>query len=152
LSEELDKNDHRILSLLQKNSKIGYKRLSKILDMPTSTIHNRVQRLVEKGIIKNYTIVLNEEALGYTHIAIIGVETGPQFYKAVASSLSEIPEVVEVYGTTAQYDLMIKIKTNSRNHLSETIDTVRNIKGVNDINIASVLEVFKEKYTLPVES
>lgn len=150
MSEELDKDDFLILSLLQKNSKIGYKRLSKIIGMPTSTIHDRVQKLSEKGIIKNYIALLNEEALGFTHTAIIGVETGAQAYKEVATKLSEIPEVVEVYGTTAQYDLMIKIRANSRTHLSEVIDSIRNISGVNDINIASVLEVFKETHTLPL--
>lgn len=152
MSEELDKEDLRILSILQKNSKIGYKRLSKITGIPASTIHDRVQRLTDKGVIKGYLTLLNEEALGYTHTAIIGVETGAQLYKEVASALSDIDEVVEVYGTTAQYDLMIKIRTNSRTHLSNTLDRVRNTKGVYDINIASILEVFKEQYTLPLST
>lgn len=150
MSEDLDKDDLRILSILQNNSKIGYKKLSKTLGMPASTIHDRVKRLIEKKIIQDYVVLLNDEALGYTHTAIIGVETGSQLYKEVASKLSIIPEVVEVYGTTAQYDLMIKIRANSRAHLSEVIDSLRNIKGVNDINIASVLQVFKETHALPL--
>ena len=152
MSEELDKEDLLILSVLQENSKIGYKRLSKITGIPASTIHDRVQRLTEKGVIKGYITRLNEEALGYTHTAIIGVETGAQQYKAVATALSNIDEVVEVYGTTAQYDLMIKIRANSRMHLSNTLDRVRNTRGVYDINIASILEVFKEEYTLPLST
>ena len=150
MSEDYDQDDLRILTLLQRNSKTGYKKLSKSLGMPASTIHDRVQRLVEKKIIRDYVVLLNDEALGFTHTAIIGVETGAQLYKEVASKLSDLPEVVEVYGTTAQYDLMIKIRANSRDNLSRVIDSVRDIRGVNDINIASVLEVFKDTHELPL--
>jgi len=149
MSEELNKEDLRILSELQKNAKISYKRLSKITGIPPSTTHDRVKRFTETGVIKGYLTLLNEEALGYTHTAIIGVETGAQLYNQVARSLTQIKEV-EVYGTTAQYDLMIKIRTNSRSHLIETLNNIRNIKGINDINIASILEIFKEEHALPL--
>jgi len=149
MGEELDKDDMRILLELQKNAKISYKKLSKITGIPPSTIHDRVKRFTETGVIKGYLTLLNEEALGYTHTAIIGVETGAQLYNQVARSLTQIKEVVEVYGTTAQYDLMIKIRTNSRSHLSETLNNIRNIKGINDINVASIIEIFKEEHTLP---
>jgi len=152
LSEELDGDDLLILSKLQRDSKIGYKKLSKITGIPSSTIHDRVKRLTEKEVIKGYLTLLNEESLGFTHAAIIGVETGARLYKEVAAALSRLDEVVEVYGTTAQYDLMIKIRTYSRSHLSETLNKVRNIQGVNDINIASILEVFKEEHTLPLST
>jgi Lrp/AsnC family transcriptional regulator for asnA, asnC and gidA len=152
MGEELGKDDLRILCELQKNAKIGYKQLSKITGIPPSTIHDRVKRFTETGIIKGYLTLLNEEALGYTHTAIIGVETGAQLYNQVANTLIQIEEVIEVYGTTAQYDLMIKIRTNSRSHLSEALNNIRNIQGVNDINIASILEVFKEEHILPLST
>jgi len=70
----------------------------------------------------------------------------------VASSLTELPEVTEVYGTTAQYDLMIKLRAYNRNHLGDTLNKIRNIKGVNDINVAIALEVFKEEHSIPIMS
>jgi len=152
LSESIDETDLQILSIIQSNSKIGYKTISKITGLPLSTVHKKKKKLEEKQVIKNYITVLSEEKLGFTQIAIIGVETGALLYKNVALALTQIPEILEVYGTTAQYDLMIKIRTTDRLHLSEVLNNIRNIEGVNDINVASILEIFKEEYTLPLHS
>jgi len=152
MGETLSKEDMKLLSEMQKNSKISYKELSNLTGLPASTIHDHVKRFTESGLIKGYITVLNEELLGYNYTAIIGVETGALLYKKVANSLSQIHEVLEVYGTTAEFDLIIKVRTNSRVHLSEVLNLVRNIEGVNDINIASVLETFKEEHYLPLSS
>jgi Lrp/AsnC family transcriptional regulator, regulator for asnA, asnC and gidA len=104
----------------------------------------------EEGVIKQYTTIINDEAIGCTQLSIIGVETGAELYKNVADNLIKIPEIVEVYGTTAQYDLMIKLRAYNRNHLGDTLNQIRNIPGVNDINVAIALEVFKEDHTLPI--
>jgi len=146
----LERSDVLILKELQKNAKISYRELSKTTGIPSSTLHDRIRKLVERDVIKQYMTLLNDEAIGCTQIAIIGVETGAELYGAVASALAEIEEVVEVYGTTAQYDLMIKVRAYNRVHLGGTMNRIRNIKGVNDINVAVALEVFKETPALPI--
>lgn len=84
------------------------------------------------------------------HIAIIGVETGAKLFNQVARELCEINEV-EVYGTTAEFDLMIKARASSRDELSEILSRIRSIDGVYDIFVSSILEVFKEEHTLPLK-
>ena len=144
--------DIRILIELQKNAKISYRELSENTGIPSSTLHDRIKKMTDAGIIKEYITAISDEAIGCTQLAIIGVETGAELYGKVASSLTELPEVTEVYGTTAQYDLMIKLRAYNRNHLGDTLNKIRNIKGVNDINVAIALEVFKEEHSIPIMS
>lgn len=84
-------------------------------------------------------------------VAIIGVETGAKLYKNVAGALCEVDEVVEVYGTTALFDLMIKVRTSTRGELSNILNRIRRIEGVDDIYVSSILEIFKEEHTLPLK-
>lgn len=149
---KLDYIDISILKEIQNNAKISYRELSESLGVPSSTLHDKVKKMSDEGIIKQHVTILNDESIGCTQTAIIGVETGAELYGEVALSLSNIDEILEVYGTTAQYDLMIKLKAYNRNHLGSVLNKIRNIKGVNDINVAIVLEVFKEEHTLPIIS
>ena len=149
---KIDDIDICVLKEIQKNAKISYRELSESIGVPTSTLHDKVKKMSEEGIIKQYVTIIHDESIGCTQTAIIGVETGAELYGEVASSLSVIEEIVEVYGTTAQYDLMIKVRSYNRNHLGNILNKIRNIKGVNDINVAIILEVFKEEHTLPIIS
>ena len=147
---KLEITDIKILEELQKNAKMSYRELSENTSIPSSTLHDKVKKMEEEGIIKQYTTIIKDEAIGCTQLSIIGVETGAELYGDVAKNLTNIPEIVEVYGTTAQYDLMIKLRAYNRKHLGETLNKIRNIHGVNDINVAIALEVFKEEHTLPI--
>jgi len=72
--------DIRILIELQKNAKISYRELSENTGIPSSTIHDRVKKMMDAGIIKEYITAISDEAIGCTQIAIIGVETGAELY------------------------------------------------------------------------
>jgi Lrp/AsnC family transcriptional regulator for asnA, asnC and gidA len=146
----IEETDVKILEELQKNARVSYRELSELTGIPSSTLHDRVKKLTEEGVIERIVAILDDEAVGCTQVAIIGVETGAELYGSVASKLTEIEEIVEVYGTTAQYDLMIKLRAYNRAHLGGVLNRIRNIKGVQDINVAVILEVFKESHTLPL--
>ena len=148
--DHLDKEDIEILKALQGRARTSYNMISKQTGIPSSTVHDRVKRFIERGVVKGFITLINEESIGCTQVAIIGVETGAELYSDVAYALTKVEEVVEVYGTTAQYDLMIKIRTYNRPHLAKTLNKIRSISGVHDINIASIIEVFKEEHTLPI--
>jgi DNA-binding Lrp family transcriptional regulator len=79
------------------------------------------------------------------------VEIGTKLFKQVARELCEIHKVVEVYGTTTEFDLMIKARASSRDELSEILATIRSIYEVDDISVSSIFKVFKEEHTLPLK-
>jgi len=148
---DLDEETLIILKELQKDGRITYAELSRITGIPNSTIHDKIKRLISKGVIKKFTVILNNEKIGMNIVAIIGVETGAKLYKNVAETLCEIEKVVEVYGTTAEFDLMVKVRTTTRDDLSNILNQIRKIDGVDDIYVSSILEIFKDEQTLPLK-
>lgn len=150
-STNLIKEDLAILQELQNDGRISYAELSRITGIPHSTVHDRIRRLISSGVIRKFTVILDDEEVGVNIVAIIGVETGAKLYKNVAEALCGIDDVVEVYGTTAEFDLMIKVRTSTSDELSNILNKIRKIDGVDDIYVSSILEVFKEEHTLPLK-
>lgn len=148
---ELDEDDLKILGVLQGEGDISFSRLGNTVGIPTSTVHDKVKRLISEGIIKKFTIIVDERALGLNVVVLLGVETNAKLYKKVAEKLVDMVEVVEVYGTTAEFDLMIKIQAKNRDELTKILDKVRAIDGIDDIYIFSVLEVFKDQHMRPIK-
>jgi Lrp/AsnC family transcriptional regulator for asnA, asnC and gidA len=139
-----------ILRELQEDGRISYATLSRKTGIPSSSIHDKTKRLISDGVIKKFTVIIDGEKIGLNNIAIIGVQTGAKKFKNVAEKLCEIKGIVEVYETTAEFDLMIKVRAFSRGELSEILNRIRTIDGVDDIYVSSVLDVFKEEQTLPI--
>ena len=149
---EIDEDDFKILRALQEEGDISFSRLGRTVGIPTSTVHDKVKRLISEGVIKKFTVLLDERALGFNVVVLLGVETDAKFYKSVAEKLVEMVEVVEVYGTTAEFDLMIKIQATNRDELTKILGNVRMIDGIDDIYIFSVLEVFKDQHVRPIKT
>jgi Lrp/AsnC family transcriptional regulator for asnA, asnC and gidA len=147
---KLSEDDLALLRELQMDGRASYSKLSKKTGIPNSTIHDKVKRLISNGVIKGYTIIIDKEKVGLDNVAIIGVETGAKQFRDVAKNLCEIREIVEVYGTTAEFDLMVKVRASSRDELSNVLNQMRSVDGVDDIYVSSILEVFKEELTLPL--
>jgi len=147
---KLSEDDLTLLRELQMEGRASYSKLSKKTGIPNSTIHDKVKRLISNGVIKGYTIIIDKEKVGLDNVAIIGVETGAKQFRDVAKNLCEIREIVEVYGTTAEFDLMVKVRASSRDELSNVLNQIRSVDGVDDIYVSSILEVFKEELTLPL--
>ena len=145
---KLGEDDLTLLRELQMDGRASYSKLSKKTGIPSSTIHDKIKRLISNGVIKGYTVVMDKEKVGLDNVAIIGVETGAKQFRDVAKNLCEIREIVEVYGTTAEFDLMVKVRASSRDELSNVLNQIRSVDGVDDIYVSSILEVFKEEPTL----
>jgi len=146
----LDELDKQVLSTLLSDGRISYTELGKKIGVPPSTVHDKVHRLVEEGVIKRYSIVIDERVIGYNLIAIVGVQTTAKAYKGVADALVVMPEVIEVYGTTAEFDLMVKVQATNRDELTRIINRVRAVDGIDDIYIFSILENFKNEPLRPI--
>ena len=148
---DLDETDLKILKELQKDGRTNYAEISRRTGIPSSTVYDKIARLVDKGVIKKFTVILDREKVGFGVSALIGVETGAELYGKVAKELCQLHELVRVYGATAQFDLMVKVRTISLKRLNEILNTIREIKGVDDIFVIPILETFKDQHTVPLE-
>lgn len=148
---DLDETDLQILKELQKDGRMNYAEISRKTGIPSSTVYDKIVRLVNKGVIKKFTVILDREKVGFGVSALIGVETGAELYGNVAKELCQLHELVRVYGSTAQFDLMVKVRTTSLKRLNEILNRIRGIKGVDDLFVIPILESFKDEHTVPLE-
>jgi len=107
---ELDILDEKILRMIVDNARIPFLEVARECDVSGAAIHQRVQKLFNLGVIKGSEFVIDPEKIGYETCAFVGLFlTSPSTFDYVVKELEKIPEVVECYYTTGQYDLLIKV-------------------------------------------
>jgi Lrp/AsnC family transcriptional regulator for asnA, asnC and gidA len=119
---QLDELDKKILKMIVDDARTPFLEVARACNVSGAAIHQRVQKLFDLKVIKGSAFVVDTNKIGYETSAFMGLflkEPG-QFDKVV-DALYEIPEVVECYYTTGQYDLFIKIHAKDNLHLLDII-------------------------------
>ena len=121
---ELDRIDKKILRELEKNARITNNELAEKVGLSATPCWKRVKNLEAKGIIKGYHAQLSAERLGFSDIAIIQVRLdkhGDQMLKNFDQALAEIPEVIDAFIVTGEFDYMIIAAVSSMSHYERFI-------------------------------
>jgi len=137
MNEKIDK-DSRILALLKENSRMTTKEMSKELEIPQTTIHNRIKRLTQNGIIKRFTIEIDGRKIGKGLDAYILCTVSYRSTRGekinqieVAQTIKELPEVEEVSIVTGDNDMIVKVAVKDVDALNDfVIFSLRDIEGV----------------------
>jgi len=129
---DLDKLDRQILAILMENAKIPYTEIAKQLFVSGGTIHVRMKKLEEAGIVNGYQLNVDHNKLGYDIAAFLGIYLDKSsLYDVVAESLNQIPEVVGAHYTTGLYNIFAKIICKDTNHLRSVLhDKIQKIEGI----------------------
>jgi len=129
---DIDDLDRRILSTLMRNAKKPYTEIAKELYVSGGTIHVRMRKLEEAGIVKGYNLVVDHTKLGYDISAFLGIYLDKSsLYDQVAKELENIPEVVAAHYTTGLYSIFAKIVCRDTDHLRQVLhDKVQKIVGI----------------------
>ncbi len=130
--EKIDNLDKKILSILSKNARIPFKDVAAECNVSRAAIHQRVQHLIEAGVITGSGFDVNPKSLGYSTCTYVGIslEKG-SMYKDVVEELQHIPEVVECHFTTGPYTMMVKLYARDNEQLMELLNgKLQGIHGV----------------------
>lgn len=130
--EKIDALDKKILSILSKNARMPFKDVATECNVSRAAIHQRVQRLIEIGVILGSAFNINPKALGYNTCTYVGItlERG-NMYREVAKQIALIPEIVECHYTTGSYTMLVKLYARDNEQLMELLnDKLQNINGV----------------------
>jgi Lrp/AsnC family transcriptional regulator for asnA, asnC and gidA len=129
---EIDKLDRQILSILMRNGKIPYTEIAKQLFVSGGTIHVRMNKLIDMGVVQGYNLSVDYGRLGYDITAFLGVYLDKSsLYQQVSKELEKIPEVVGLHYTTGLYNIFAKIICRDTKHLRQTLhDKIQNIPGI----------------------
>ncbi|MCD6559228.1 MAG: Lrp/AsnC family transcriptional regulator, partial [Palaeococcus sp.] len=115
-----------------------------------STIYERIKKLKDNGVIQKFTVILNPESLGFTMLSFILIKSKAGMYARVAREIMKYPEIVEIYETTGNYDMVVKIRTRNSDDLNTFLDRVGEVEGVEATHTMVVLKVHKETTELPL--
>ena len=109
---EIDEIDRRILRELRQDGRLSNTKLAGKVGLSTTPCWNRVRALEEGGMIEGYTALLSQTALGYPDTVIIEVTLDrhdDDIFDKFGQALAELPEVMEAYLLTGEYDYLIKV-------------------------------------------
>ena len=130
----IDKKDKVILAELKKNARESTKKIAAKMKTPRSTIRDRIKKMVNNGIIKSFTIQLNYKKIDLPTTVFVFLSITPNSniqHRQLASRISKIPGVYEVYMITGDYDLLIKVRGKSIEDIGKiVIDKFRVLPGV----------------------
>lgn len=128
---KLDEIDHQILDMLIDNTRIPFTDIAKKLLISAGTVHVRVKKMEEAGIIKGSSLMLDYKKLGYSFIAYVGVYlNNTSQTKFVIERINEIPYVTVAHITTGKFNIFCKIRARSTEHAKEIIFLLDDIEGV----------------------
>ena len=130
--ERIDSLDKKILGILSKNARIPFKDVAEQCDVSRAAIHQRVQHLIDAGVITGSGFDVNPKSLGYSTCTYVGItlEKG-SMYKDVVERLQHIPEVVECHFTTGPYTMLVKLYARYNEQLMDLLNgKLQGIPGV----------------------
>lgn len=129
---ELDQLDKQILAKLVEDGKLPYTEIAKTLFVSSGTIHVRMKKLEQAGIVQGSSLRLDYHKLGYDITAFLGIYLDKSsLYDEVAEQLKQIPEIVEANYTTGLYGIFAKIICKDTNHLRLILhDKIQKIAGI----------------------
>jgi Lrp/AsnC family transcriptional regulator for asnA, asnC and gidA len=128
----LDKLDFQIIQEMMENAEISYADLGKKLFVSGGTIHVRIKKLQESGVVKGTKLNVDIKKLGYDVIAFIGIFLEKSsLYDTVAKELNKIPEIVRLNYTTGNYSMFAEVVCKDIQQLRFVLhDELQKIKGI----------------------
>lgn len=120
----IDSLDKKILSILMKDARIPYLEVARQCKVSGAAVHQRIQKMVEAGVIEGSQFILSETKAGYQTKAFIGIQvnlTSTRTHEEVYEKIKRVPEIVECHHTTGKYSLFVKIVAKNNQHLKRII-------------------------------
>lgn len=142
----LDYVNLQILDILAKDSSTPFVNIAKQIGISDATVHLRVRRLIDEGIIRRFTLSLNNDLLGYDHLVFAGINIRSGFADQVTEELSNLEEVLEIHEMHNRFDLFLKIRAKDLNHMRDIIENkIRKLPHILETELMTVLKTKKEE-------
>ena len=128
---KLDEIDHQILDMLIQNTRVPFTDIAKKLLISAGTVHVRVKKMEDAGIITGSSLIVDYEKLGYSFIAYVGIFLqNTSQTKFVLEKINNIPFVNVAHITTGKFNIFCKIRAKDTQHAKDVIFMIDDIEGV----------------------
>jgi len=146
----IDNKDKIILAELKKNARKSTKKIASNVKIPRVTVHDRIQKMVDKGIIKSFTVTLDYKKIDLPTTVFISLSFTPNhdtLQRKLASRIAKMPGVYEVHIVTGEYDLLIKVRGKTIEEIGKLVlDKLRVLQGVWKTHTSACFETIKEEH------
>ena len=146
MHELLDDVNLQIIDILRKDSSVPFVEIARRIGLSDATVHMRVRRLFAAGIITKFTISVDNNLLGYDHLAFMGINIKPGSADQATEGLSNLDEILEIHEMHNSFDLFVKIRAKDLNHMRDIIENkIRMIPNILETELMTVLKTEKEE-------
>lgn len=128
---QLDEIDNQILELLIENTRMPYTEIAKKLIISAGTVHVRVKKMEDAGIIRGTSLSIDYSKMGYSFIAYVGLylaRTSETMH--VLDELRNIPYITVAHITTGKFNIFCKVRARDTSHAKDVIFQIDDIDGV----------------------
>jgi Lrp/AsnC family leucine-responsive transcriptional regulator len=127
----VDERDLQILNALQRDARATYADVGHLVGLSASSVHDRVRKLEQSGVIRGYRAVLDPEAVGLFVTAIIAATPlDPRQPDDLPERVSEFEEVEDCYSVAGEANYLLKVRTRTTSELEDLIRRLREKAGV----------------------
>ena len=127
---ELDETDREILRLLQADARTPFSEIARQIDMSSATVHDRVNRMEDAGVIEGYHAAVDPKAVGYGVSALVGLRVEQGREEDALDSLREIEGVRAIHLTTGEWDVILRVVAEDTDSLRELMfERIANMDG-----------------------
>ncbi|MFC7059142.1 HTH-type transcriptional regulator Lrp [Halovenus salina] len=136
--------DEKLVNALLGDGRASLRSLAEDLDVSVTTISNHLSALEEEGIIQGYTPKIDYGAVGYDVTAILQLKVEGSALVEVTDTLSDHPQMVSVYETTGDHDIIAIGKFRNTDDMNDTIKDLLTDPEIKESNTSVVLNPAKE--------
>jgi Lrp/AsnC family transcriptional regulator, leucine-responsive regulatory protein len=148
----LDEKDLAILRLLQDNARITVKEIADQIHLSTTPVHERIKRLESNGVIKQYATLIDGTKVkkGLMVICYVSLnqhskKSGGQFIKLI----NELPDVVECYSISGEFDFMLKIVTEDMNsYYNFHVNKLSQADNISQVQSVFIMGIVKQTHLI----
>jgi DNA-binding Lrp family transcriptional regulator len=148
----LDAKDMAILSLLQENARITVKEISEKVHLSTTPVHDRIKRMEESGVIKQYVTLVDQHKVDLNLMVICYVSLKEHSKNAgvkFIETINALHEVIECYSISGEFDFMLKVITRDMNDYYDFhVNKLSQIENMGHVQSVFVMGVIKETHQL----
>ena len=142
----LDDVNLRIMDMLGRDSSTPFVEIAKQIGISDATVHIRVRRLISEGVINKFTISVDNDLLGYDHLAFIGINVQPGFADESIDGLSNLEEVLEIHEMHGAFDLFLKIRAKDLEQMRDVVENkIGKLPRILETELMTVLKTKKEE-------
>ena len=154
MAEILDETDLQILKTLQRNAKLTTKELADAVHLTPTPVFERQKRLEKKGYIKRYVAILDAEKLNLGLLVFCKVklkQINHEIADAFTRRILRIPEVIECYNTSGDYDYLLKVRASDMKQYQEfVLNKLGEIESLASLESTFVMSEIKQGYALNI--